>query len=126
MARIRSSEARLEPVAQWVVRAIRGPEFRICEHHFATGTELGDFYITPSALNPEKGRMIGVLFGGQSFALPAFPTLPEEFERMADLRKTVLLFDFALNSFHRTRINHESHASAFSADDMVVVLLRID
>src|SRR5580692_9150341 len=58
--------------------------------------------------------------------LPTIPTLPEKFERMADLRKPVLLFDLALNSLYRTRIDHDSHPSTFSADDMVVMALRVD
>src|SRR5271165_4392879 len=45
---------------------------------------------------------------------------------MADFRKPVLLFDLALNFLHRTRIDHDSHPSALSADDMVVMALRVN
>jgi hypothetical protein len=58
--------------------------------------------------------------------LPALTTLTEKFQGMADIRKSVSLFDLPLHFFHGTRINHQSHASAFSADNVVVMLPRVD
>ena len=58
--------------------------------------------------------------------LPALTTLTEKFQGMADIRKTVSLFDLSLHFLHRTRIDHDSDATAFGANDMIEVLLRID
>ena len=59
-------------------------------------------------------------------ALLALPTFSKELKRVANFRVPVAFFDLALNFLYRTGINHHGDISAFGANNMIVVLLRIE
>jgi hypothetical protein len=58
-------------------------------------------------------------------ALPALRAFPEKLERMPDIGKTVALSDRLFHFLDRTRVHHQSHSAALGANQVIVVLLRV-
>ena len=125
----RNDDCTLVPVRLW---SHQPPDME--EQAEAIRPFYGSFHLNCHRVEcPSRAASCCLVFTRSSFAvrrspfsLPTLPTLPEKFQRMANLGKPVLLFDLALNSLYWTRIDHDSHPSAFGADDMVAMALRVD
>ena len=61
----------------------------------------------------------------QALPLPAFRAFAEKLERMPDIGKAVALSDRLFHFLDRTRVHHQSHSAALGANQVIVVLLRV-
>jgi hypothetical protein len=63
--------------------------------------------------------------GKERSPLPALRAFPEKLERMPDIGKAVALSDRLFHFLDRTRVHHQSHSAALGANQVIVVLLRV-
>ena len=63
--------------------------------------------------------------GKERSPLPALRAFPEKLERMPHIGKAVALSDRLFHFLDRTRVHHQSHSAALGANQVIVVLLRV-